>query len=154
VLEQPQQVGGIGFLADAHLDPRPVLLEAAEEPREDACADRLEDADAEWAGGAFRERGHVRLGGVELRHDRVGVPEKQAAGVGEVDGSGPARPLDEPLADLALEVGDLLAHGRLGVAEVARGPAERARSSDRLEGGDVAQLDAEKAITFHDQHEW
>ena len=99
------------------------------------------------------KRGHVGACGVELGDDRIGVAEQEAARVGEVDGAGAARAVDELLADAPLEAGDLLAHRRLRVAELAGGGAERARAPDRLEGGQMAKLDAEKAITFHDQHE-
>ena len=61
------------------------------------------------------------LGGVELRDDRVGVAEQEAAGVGQVDGLGAARAVDELLADAPLEPRDLLAHRRLRVAELAGG---------------------------------
>ena len=77
MLEQLQQVGGVRLLAHAHLDARPLLAEAAEQGGEDARADALEDADAQRAGRAFRERRHVGLGGVELRDDRVGVAEQE-----------------------------------------------------------------------------
>ena len=119
MLEHAQQVGRVDLLADAHLDARPVLLEAAEEAGEDARADALKDPDAERAGGAFGERRHVGLRGVELRDDRVGVPEEEPAGVGQVDRPRAARAVDEPLADVPLELGDLLADGRLRVAELA-----------------------------------
>ena len=100
-LDPPQQVGDVGLLLHADLDARPLALEAAEEAGEDARADALVDADAERAGGALGERGHVRLGGVELRDDRVGVPEEQPSGLGQVDAPRPAGAVDEALADRA-----------------------------------------------------
>jgi hypothetical protein len=76
------------------------------------------------------------------------VAHEQAPGVGEVDPPRPARPVDEPPADRPLEVGDLLAHGGLRIAELAcRGP-EGARPPDGLERREVAQLDTEESITF------
>ena len=74
MLEQAQEVGGVDLLADADLDSRPLLLEAPEQAGEDARADALEDPDAQGAGRALGERGHVCLRGVELRDDRVCVP--------------------------------------------------------------------------------
>ena len=154
VLEQAQQVGGVGLLEDAHLDPGPVLLEAAEEAREDAGADALVDADAERAGGALGERGHVRLGGVELGDDRVGVAEEEAARVRQVDRPRAARAVDEPLPDGPLELGDLLAHRRLRVAELARGARRtNACRPTASSAAEMAQLDPEKSITFHDRNE-
>jgi hypothetical protein len=108
------------------------------------------------ARGALCEGGHVGLGGVELRDDRIGVAEQEAPGVGQVDGAGPARTLDEPLADGALQFRDLLADGRLRVAELPGRPAEGARPRDGLEGRQMAQLDPERAITFiiEPNHNW
>ena len=153
VLEQRQQVGGVGLLAHAHLDARPVVLEAAEEAGEDAGADALVDPDAQGARRPFRERGHVRLCCVELRDDRVRVASEEPAGVGQVDGSRATWAVDEALADVALELGDLLADGRLGIAELACRPAERARAPHGLEGREMPELDAEPSITFHDRFE-
>ena len=153
MLEQAQQVGGVGLLPDVHLDARPVLLEAAEEAGEDARADALEDPDAQRAGRALREGVHVRAGGVELGDDRVGVTEEEPAGVGEVDGPRATRAVDEPLADRPLERGDLLADGRLRIAELSGGAAEGARASDGLEGREMAQFDAEESIAFHNRNE-
>ncbi len=131
-----------------HLDARPLLAEAAQEGGEDAGADALEDPDAQRAGRALGERGHVGLRRVELRDDRVGVPEEQLAGLGERDRRGPAGPVDELLADDPLELRDLLADRRLRVAELARRAAERARPADRLERRQMADLDPEQSITF------
>jgi hypothetical protein len=41
----------------------------------------------------------------------------------------------------------------LRVAERLRGAAERALAGDRLEGGQVTELDAEPTIRFHDRIE-
>ena len=153
VLEQAEQVGGVRLLVHLHVDARPLLAEAAEQCGEDARADALIDADPQRAGGTLGERGHVGLGGVELRDDRVGVAEEQTARVGEVDAAWAARPLDELLADDALELGDLLADRRLCVAELARSTAERAVPRDGVERHQMAQLDACPSITFHDQYE-
>ena len=153
MLEQAQEVGGVDLLADAHLDARPLLLEAAEQAGEDARADALEDPDAQRAGRALGERGHVGLRGVELRDDRVRVPEEQPARVGQVDGPRAAGTVDEPLADVALELRDLLADGRLRVAELAGRAAEGPRAADGLEGREMPQFDAEPSITFHNRYE-
>ena len=64
-----------------------------------------------------------------------------------------AGPLDELLADDPLERGDLLADGRLRVAEPARRAAERALLRHRLQRGEVPQLDAEPTIRFHNRHQ-
>ena len=64
-------------------------------------------------------------------------------------GARPAGPLDEPLADDPLERRDLLADRRLRVAESFGGAPERALLGDRPQRGEVAQLDAEPTIRFH-----
>ena len=102
---------------------------------------------------ALGEGGHVRLGRVEVRDDRVGVPEQQLAGGGQGDAAWAAGPVDEPLPDDALELRDLLADRRLRVAELAGGGAERAAAGDRLEGREMAQFDPEPTITFHYRNE-
>jgi hypothetical protein len=78
------------------------------------------------------------------------VAEQEPAGVGQVDGAGPTRPLDELLPDGALQPRDLLADRGLRIAELAGCTAEGARPGDSLQGGQVTQLDAEKSITVYD----
>ena len=79
------------------------------------------------------------------------MPEEQPAGLGQRDGARAAGALDELLADDPLERGDLLADRRLGVAEPLRRPAERAFRRDRLQRGEVPELDAEPTIRFHNE---
>ena len=55
-------------------------------------------------------------------------------------------------ADELLEPGDLLADGRLRVAEAFRGPAEGALALDGLQRREMAQLDAQPFIRFSDHH--
>ena len=82
----------------------------------------------------------------------LGVPEQELAGLRQRHGPRAARALDEPLPDEALEGGDLLADGRLRVAEPLRRAAERALVRDGLEGREMPQFDAEPTIRFHDRH--
>jgi hypothetical protein len=77
------------------------------------------------------------------------MAEEEFAGFRQRDGLWPSRALDEAFADRTLESLDLLAHGRLRVAELDRRPAERALAGDGLESQQVAKLDAEKTISFH-----
>jgi hypothetical protein len=81
------------------------------------------------------------------------VSQEQPAGVGEVDAAWAAGALDELLADDALELGDLLADGRLCVAELAGCTAERAMTCNGVERHQMAQLDPCPSITFHDRYE-
>ena len=73
------------------------------------------------------------------------MAEEELAGFGHRDGTRAAGALDELLADDPLERRDLLAHRRLGVAELERGTSEGARAGDGLERGKMAELDAEPA---------
>src|SRR5205085_5802358 len=108
---------------DLHAWPRGGV--AAHQVGEDALADALVDADAQDAALALRERAEVGLGGCEPGADRLGVAEQELAGFGQRHRPRPTRAVDEPRPDDALERRDLLAHGRLGVPEALRGPAER-----------------------------
>ena len=84
-------------------------------------------------------------GGVDAGDDVAGVAEDELAERGQLDGSGAARAVEQRAADEALEGGDLLADGRLGVAEADRGPAERALGGDGVEGDEVAELEITEA---------
>src|SRR5205823_10355045 len=57
VLDEAQQVGGVGLFAYPHLDSGPRRDEVAEEGGEDARADALEDPDAQRARRSSGERG-------------------------------------------------------------------------------------------------
>jgi hypothetical protein len=83
------------------------------------------------------------------RVDQRVRPGQQIAAVFEHDGAercdpyrlGTAGPVEQRAADGLLQRGDLLAHGRLGVAEPGGRPAERALVHDRGHRGEVSQLD-------------
>ncbi len=147
-LDEAEEVGDVRLLVHLHVDARPLLAKPPQERGEDARADALVDPDPKWAGGTLGQRGHVGLCRVELRDDGVRVPEQELPGLGERHGPRAAWPVEEPLPDDALEVGDLLAHRRLRVAELARRAAERLRASDGFERGQMAQLEPEESITF------
>src|SRR5262249_51783949 len=100
-------------------------------------------------GAALAQRGHVGLRRAEPRDDAVRMPQEDAPGVRDRDGPGPARAVDEALADKALERRDLLADGRLRVPQPGGGAAEAALLGDRLQGRQVAQLDPEPMIRLH-----
>ena len=102
-------------------------------------------------GLARRERSQVGLRGLEPGDDRLGVPEQDPAGLGERHRPRPSGPLDEALADDPLERRDLLADGRLGVAELLGGAAEAALARKCLERGQMPQLDSQPSIRFHNR---
>ena len=127
------------------------LGEAPEERGDDLRADALERADPEPTRIARLERAHVGLRGEQSRLDRVRVTQQDGAGLGERDGTWPARPLDQAQPDDPLERRDLLRDGRLRVAELLGGAPERALVRDRLERDEVSQVEPEPAISFHDR---
>ena len=114
-------------------------------------ADALERPDAQPSGVAGLERAHVRLGREEPRLDRVGVAEEDLAGLGEGDRAWATGALDQPEPDDPLERRDLLGDRRLRVAEILGGLAERPLVRDRLERDEMAEIEAEPAISFHDR---
>ena len=81
---------------------------------------------------------------------RRGAAGSGPASVSEI-GRGPPGPLDQPQPDDALERRDLLRDRRLRVAETLRRPPERALVGDRLERDEMAQVEPEPAIRFHDR---
>ena len=129
--------------------------EAAHHLGEDARADRLVRPDPQRSGLARAQRGDVGARRVEARNDRLCVAEQHLARIGERDGPWAAGALDERLADDLLERRDLLADGGLRVAEPVGGATERALARDRVEGREVANLDAQPLIRFGDRlHEY
>ena len=94
---------------------------------------------------------HVRLRGEEPRLDRVRVPEEDLAGLGERDRARAARPLDQAQPDDPLERRDLLRDRRLRVAEPLGGAPEGALVGDRLQRDEMAEVEPEPAISFHDR---
>ena len=154
-LDQAVQLGIGGRLGQSELDPGPVGHEPPHHLGEHARADRLVRPDAQRSRLAGAQRGDVGARGVEPRDDRLGVAEQHLARIGERDGTRAAGPLDERLADDPLERRDLLADGGLRVAEPVGGATERPLARDRVEGREVADLDAEPLIRFCDRlHEY
>jgi hypothetical protein len=78
------------------------------------------------------------------------VPEQELAGLRQGHASRPARPLDKALVDDALEGLDLLADRGLRVAEALGRAAARRLHGDRLERGEMPQLDPQPSISSHD----
>ncbi len=101
----------------------------------------LVDADAQRLGAVGGERAQVGLGGVELPEDAAGVLEQQQAGLGQLDRRRVASDaVDEPCPDQHLELRDLLADGRLHVAEPIGGAPERALRVNRGERREMTKF--------------
>jgi hypothetical protein len=81
------------------------------------------------------------------------VAQQDLAGRGQRDRARPAGALHEPRPDDPLEQRELLADRRLRVAESSRRGAERALAGDRIERGEMANLDAEPTIRISHQHQ-
>ena len=107
-LDHLEELALVLRLAENDLDLRVTLGEAPQQARDDLRADALERPDAQAAGIAGFERGHVRLRGEQACLDRVRVAEEDLPGLGQRDRARPAGPLDEAQADDALERRDLL----------------------------------------------
>ena len=141
-------------LRQAELDRGPVRQEPAHDLGQDAGADALIGADAQRAGLAGAQRCHVGAGCVEAGHDRFGVAQEQRSRLGHRDRTRSARSLDEPLVDDPLEGCDLLADGRLCVAELGRRASEGTHPRDGLERREVTHLNTQPMIRFcNDCHE-
>ena len=84
---------------------------------------------------------------------RFGVAEQEQTCLRRLHAPRATWTVEEALPDDALELSDLLAHGRLRVAELARRGAERPRPRNRLQRGEMAQLDAQPIISAHNQLE-
>ena len=149
-LDQAEELAVVGRLDERHVDLRPLRRGSdAKQRREDARADALVRADPQRAGVAGAEGAQVGLGGTEAGRDPVGMREQELpASVSEI-GLRAARPLDEALADDALEHCDLLADRRLRVAEPLRRAAERAFLGDGLERDQMPQLETHPFISLH-----
>jgi hypothetical protein len=79
------------------------------------------------------------------------VRQEQLARSRQRDGARPSRPLDQLLADGALQGSHLLADRRLRVAERLGGTAEGAVLGNGLKSHQVAQLESQETISFHNQ---
>ena len=98
-------------------------------------------ADAQLAGAAVGERGQIGARRFEVPGDRIGVPEQLAACLGELDRAPSRRARHERHADDPLERLQLLADGRLRIAQADGRAADRSLARDRLERGEMAQIE-------------
>ena len=138
-------------LDELDLDVGPLRPEAREDPGNEARRRALKGTDAERPGVAPREALEIGAGPCESRCEPLHVLEEALPGFGEARFGPTRRPLDEPLADDALECGHLLAHRGLRVAQLLRRPCERASARHGLERGEVAKIESRRKISEHDQ---
>ena len=121
-------------LEQADVEVRVLAAEPAHDRRQQHVGHALERADVDPAGVAGEEALDGIAGGVDPGDDVAGVAEHDLAERGQLDRAGAARAVEQRAADEPLEGGDLLADGRLGVAEAGRRPAERALAWRRRRG--------------------
>jgi hypothetical protein len=99
---------------------------------------------------AVSERGEIRLGRAHPRQDRIGMPQEQTAGFGELHTPAAARALDEPLAGDVLEGGHVLAHGRGRKIQPVGGTPEAPSLCDGLEHGQMPYLESPDKVSHAD----
>ena len=152
-LHAPQQRLAAHRLDERDVDVAVADLEAAQQRREDADAHRLERADPQRARRALAQRLEVGLRRAQPVEDPLCVAEHERAGLGRAHRRAARAPLQQRHPDDPLERRHLLAQRGLGVAELGRGARERALADDRVQRGEVAQLDAQQPIsTLHRSH--
>src|SRR5207253_4839579 len=120
-LDEGEQLAIVRRLDERHVDLRPLRAEIPQQGGEDARADALVRPDPQRAGVAGAERAQVGLGRPQPGSDPLRMSQQELAGLCQRDRTRPAGPVDDALADDALERRDLLADRGLRVAEPRRG---------------------------------
>jgi hypothetical protein len=100
---------GVAGLGEVQIHARPRARVSLQELWQELCADALERPDAKHPGIAVRQTLEIGSGRLHSGCDRAGVAQEQFPCLCEMNGAPPARSLDEPDADAALERRDLLA---------------------------------------------
>ena len=127
-----------GELLDGPLDRLHALGHHARDRRRHQRGQRAgEAADAQRA-PVVAELGELGVGQRQALGHGVRVIERDRPRVGQRETPGPA--VQQPRAELALERGHLLGHGRLGQRQLARGGGERAGVRDGAEGEQPARI--------------
>ena len=123
---------------------------ALEDVGEDARERALECADADRSGLAACEIEEILPGDRDSGRQLVDVAREDEAGLGEGHLCAAGGALEQALSDDLLQGRDLLADGRLGVAEHLGASRERARLGDRRKRGEMPEVEAWPKITHHD----
>ena len=89
-------------------------------------------------------------GGLHASRDGVDVADEQSARLSQLHSSTPSAAIEQPNAQVRLERGNVLAHGRLGVIEGFGCLVEGSRSGDGPETQQVLQFDVGEVISVHD----
>ena len=158
-LDGERQVQGTAFdaivdvvvtagLEEPDVDPWPQRTEPREDDRQQPRGHALVGADAELSDRALDEGGDVGGCGVDPGQYGSGVCEQDPSGLGEAHRPGTASAVEDARPDDLLEPDDLLAHGRLRIAELVGGGVEGAVPRDGVERHQVAELEPE-SISQH-----
>src|SRR4029077_15849160 len=134
--------GRIVDRAQDHLDPGILVAEGPQGERHDLGRRRLGDADAHpYALAAFRFLG---VGGdrLDLAQSAPGPAADRLARRGRAHLPAATGPVEQRPAQRRLERRDLMRQRRLGIAELGRGPPERAQVRHREDGAQLAEANA------------
>ena len=134
-------------LDEPDLDRRPTLDVEAHHGRNHPHADALERGHAKRSRVAFGECVQVCCGGAHRCGSPRRVAEQSFAGLGRRHGTASSRALQQLQLGRPLEHRDLLADRGLGVSEPTRRGSEGAGLDNRLERGEVPELDSEQSIS-------
>ena len=141
------------LLEQADVDVGVLAAQLLDHRRQQHVGDALERADVDAPDVAGDEALDGVAGGVDAGDDVAGVAEDELAERRQLDGPRPARAVEQRAADEPLEGGDLLADGRLGVAEADGGLAERALGGHRVEGDEVLRSSSRVAGGWLHDHQ-
>ena len=139
--ETLQQLVGAVALLDMEHDVGCLQPQRDRKRRDDDAGDAEDRAEPDDTGDLGGVGAEVAVGLDEALADGRGMGQQPAAGVGQIDVPRARRAHQQLDPDDALERADLLADGRLGVAEPLGRAAHRPRLGDGGEGAQVTQVD-------------
>ena len=151
-LDGVDQAGGLPRFMQHDLDAGPLRAEGPEEAGQDLGANAWQCPYPQLALFACGERPQVGGGGADAGDDRPSVCQQHLSGRRELHRPPAAWALEERRAHDAFQHADLLAHRRLGVAQLLGGRTEGAGLDDRHQGQEVPHLQARPggASSVHD----
>ena len=130
-------------LDEVEAEIRAIAEELAQDRRQHQRSGALVDAHAQPSSLPLGVGREIRVSGRQLAEDRPCVAQQDQPRLGRLDAVPAAAAVDEPLADDALERGDLLADRRLRVAELVGGAVEGGLVGDSQKRREMPELDSE-----------
>ncbi len=110
----------------------------------------LEGADPQVSDRALGKGIEVDADGLHPRKHRACMGEQHPACLGQLDGSRAGESIEDASSSDALEVGDLLTHGGLGIPKLLGRGTERPMPGHGIEGDQVSKLKPSEAISTGD----